>query len=415
MSVIMSEPASPTSSVRSVRSFASAASAASTASTASTASAASTQKEINATSSIVKKFARLFNELSQSDKNAYLNMLAYYIDEIDKKVNKRFASHGSKSNEDYMRECYQTIIDGTVKVQGGNCGGALITRNDIPAFYKGFANFLHNFRFPDAPKGTTAQPELSLPMLDFVSELTSILEFRAAATNVNDVRKYTFEMGMVDKDSFTNIKYREDASVDASDIPEETADPYSMLVKPNEQRDKLIAFLTEIHVLNQSQSLGHAKGDNPLVRFSLGFIQKPTVSYNVRPLAELDQKHVNLCFRLDDNADNDNKILIILVIDMDPSPVDGSRACKFMIDEVKTGGVFDKWTWSGKINDLKFFPTLAIASSSGGRNRRRLSKTKKVKNVRARSTRRRHNIKKRKRSAYIKSRNTKRNLRRFRH
>ena len=388
-------PASPTSSVGSSGSFASAASTASTAST-------QTKTPITAKSQIVKKFARLFNELSKDDKKTYLDMLAYYIGE---KINGRFKTIGNISQDSYRDDCYQSIFNNTLKKTGGTCMGALIPNTHIPLFFQGFAGFLDNFKFPPA-KGT-AQPELSLPMLDFVSELTSILDFRAA-TNDKDVRKYTFEMGMVDNNSFTKIQYIENASVDTTDIHDEADD--RVLVNPNEHRDKLIEFLNKIHVLNQSQSLAYVKGDNPLVRFNLGFIQKPTGSDKVRPLVELDQEHVNLCFRLQHDV-NANKILIILVINRKASS-DGSRGCNFKIIEVLTSGVINKWTWNGKINDLKFYPTL-VSASSGGRKHRRLSKTKKVC---ARSTRRRHNIKKLKqRSIYVKARNTKRKTRRFRH
>ena len=399
----MSEPTSPTS----------VASVASAASTASFGSVASMQATLNAKSSIVKKFARLFNELSTYDQKAYLDLLAIYIDRTNKSVNNRFFTTRvdllkGQANRDM---CYQSIINGetTIKYSGSSCIGKIIQLIDIPVFFQGFAEFLRNFKFPDAPKGT--EPALSLPMLDFVSDLTSVLTYRVATS----VQNCTFKMGMVDKNSFTNIQYRENTSVDTPNTPDNAADPGRMIINPNEDRDKLIEFLVRINVLDQL--LGYAKGDNPLVRFNLGIIQKPTGSDNVRPLEELDPKHVSLCFRLNLNDDSLVKILILLVIDRDALPRDalpnGSRGCKFAITEVLTGGIINKWTWSGEINDLKFFPTCQpSAATAGGRKRRRSSKTKKV---RARSTHRRRNIKKLKRSVYVKARNTKRNLRRFRH
>ena len=382
-------PASPTSSVGSSGSFASAASAASTAST------ASTQKTtpITAKSQIVIKFARLFNELSKDDKKTYLDMLAYYI---DTRVNNRFKTIGSTSSDSYRDKCYQTIFNNTLKITGGNCRGALIPNTHISLFFQGFAEFLQNFRFPAAPEGT-AQPELSLPMLEFVSDsdLTSMLSYRAD-NNVNDIRKCTFKMGMVDKMSFGNIKYIKNTSVDTPDTPDAAAPPSDYGYDP------LLEFLIKNNVVNKS--LGY---ENNLM-FNLGFIQKPTNS-NTRPFVESlerESPHVNLCFRLNDN-------LITLVIDRNASS-DGSRECNFKIIEVLTGGVLNRWTWTGKINDLKFYPTCqpSATASSGGRKRRRSSKTKKV---RARSTRRRHNIKKLKRSVYVKAGNTKRKIRRFRH
>ena len=397
----MSEPSSPSSptSVGSVASFGSFGSSDSFRSAASNASNASMQEKLDANSPIVKKFVRFFDELSPYDKTSYLNLLAIYISRFQedrarttgkgtKLLDSKFKTNGNTTKETYRNECYQSIINGVYsKVNGGNCSGQINPLNDVPIFFNGFAVFLQNFKFPDAPKGT--ELALSLPMLDFVSELTSVLSYREATS----VQNCTFKMGMVDKNSFTNIQYRENTSVDT---PNDEAAAI--------QNDKLIEFLVRINVLDQS--LGYAKGDNLLVRFNLGFIQKPTGSDNVRPLEELDPKHVNLCFRLE-------KILIILVIDRDGA--DGSRRCKFAIDEVLMDGQINKWTWSGKINDLKFFPTCqpsAATPSAGGRKRRRSSKTKKV---RARSTRRRRNIKKLKRSVYVKSGNTKRNLRRFRH
>ena len=50
----------------------------------STASTASMQETLNASSPIVKKFARLFKELSPSDQKAYLDLLAIYIDRTQK-------------------------------------------------------------------------------------------------------------------------------------------------------------------------------------------------------------------------------------------------------------------------------------------------------------------------------------------
>ena len=314
-------------------------------------------------------------------------------------MNGRFKTFGTVSSDSYRDECYQLIFNNTLN--RGNCRGALL-QTHIPTFFEGFAKFLNDFKFPPA-KGT-AQPELSLPMLEFVSDpdLTSMLSYREDSVD-KDVRKYTFEMGMVDKGSFTNIQYIENASVDADD---------RVLVNPNEYRDKLIEFLNKIHVLNHSQSLASARGDNLNVRFNLGFIEKPTGSdIKVRYLVELNQKHVHLCFRPQHDV-NANKILIILVIDRKALSDGGSRGCNFKIIEVLTNGVLNQWTWNGKINDLKFYPTL-VTASSGGRKHRRLSKTKKVC---ARSTRRRHNIKKLKqRSIYVKARNTKRKIRRFRH
>ena len=76
-----------------------------------------------------------------------------------------------------------------------------------------------------------------------------------------------------------------------------------MLVIQNS--DKLIEFLIKINVLGLS--LGYAKGDNPLVRFNLGVIQKPTTRLFVEAL-EHELPYVNLCFRLND-------YLITLVID----------------------------------------------------------------------------------------------------
>jgi hypothetical protein len=351
------------------------------------------QETLNAKSSIVKKFAGLFKELSTDDQKAYLDLLAIYIDRTNKSVNQRFFTKVDLLKGQANRDmCYKSIINGetTIKFSGSSCIGKIIQSIDVPIFFKGFAEFLQNFKFPDPPKGT--EHALSLPMLDFVSDLTSVLTYRADTS----VQNCTFKMGMVDKNSFTNIQYRENTSVDTPNTPDEAA------AIPN---DKLIEFLVRINVLDPS---GSAKGDNPLVRFNLGIIQKPTGSDTVRSLEELDQTHVHLCFRLE-------TILIILVIDRDQAG--GTRRCKFAIDEVLTGGQINKWTWSGKINDLKFFPTCQPSASAdtppaGGRKRRSSSKTKKM---RARSTRRRRNIKKLKRSVYVKSRNTKRNLRRFRH
>ena len=383
------EPASPAASVGSSgssRSFGSDA-----ASAASTASTASTQKTtpITAKSQIVIKFARLFHQLSTYHQKDYLDLLAYYIDIVNKIFNNRFLPTGKKTKEMNRDTCYKELLD------GGKCFGTLLL-NDKQIFFQGLAEFLQNFKFPEAPKGT-AQPELSLPMLEFASDsdLTSMLSYRAD-NNVNDIRKCTFKMGMVDKMSFVNIKYVENTSVDTPDTPDAAAPPSDYGYDP------LREFLIKNNVVNKD--LGY----EPTLMFNLGFIQKPTNSNTRRFVEALEHElpYVNLCFRLNDN-------LITLVIDRNASS-DGSRGCNFKIIEVLTGGVLNRWTWTGKINDLKFYPTCqpSATASSGGRKRRRSSKTKKV---RARSTRRRHNIKKLKRSVYVKVGNTKRKIRRFRH
>lgn len=382
------ELASPTSSVGSSRSSESFGSAVSAASTLSVKSAESTH-DITANSLIVKKFARLFHQLSTYHQKDYLDLLAYYIDIINKNFNKRFLPTGKTLTKEMNRDtCYKKLLD------GGKCFGTLLP-NDKEIFFQGLADFLQNFRFPAAPEGT-AQPELSLPILEFASDsdLTSMLSYRADNT-ANDIRKCTFKMGMVDKMSFANIKYFKNTSVDTPDTPDDAA--------PQIGFDPLLEFLLNNHVVNKE--LG---GYEPTFMFNLGLIQKPTNS-NTRPFVESlerESPHVNLCFRLNDNN------LITLVIDRNAS--DGSRRCNFNIIEVLAGGVINKWTWNGKINNLTFYPTCqpSATASSGGRKRRRSSKTKKV---RARSTRRRHNIKKLKRSVYVKVGNTKRKIRRFRH
>jgi len=327
------------------------------------------------------------NELSQDDKKTYLDMLAYYI---DTKVNSRFRTIGNTQSDVYRNGCYQTLINGDLN--DINCKGSIIPKTHTPLFFQGFAEFLQNFRFPKD------SPELSLPMLEFASDpdLTSMLSYRANTDDNKFKGKCTFRMGLVDKTSFANIQYRENTSVDT---PDDDA-------APQIGYDPLLEFLIKNNVVNKELGYG------PTLIFNLGVIQKPTDSENgVRSSENIDSLRARLYFMR--NTARGTKLLIILVIDRE-ALADGSRGCKFAIDEVLTGGIINKWTWSGKINDLKFYPTCQsyATASSGGRKRRRLSKTKKV---RARSTRRRRNNKKLKRSVYVKAGNTKRKLRRFRH
>jgi hypothetical protein len=367
-------PTSPTSSVKS---------------DASTASTASTQdKNLTAKSPVVQSLARLLST-DLEYKKSFLNLLVTYIHhQKNDKINKKFTSKTKAQTDRY--DCYQSIIDD--KIIGGNCGGWILPA-DIPMVFNALRELLENFKFPDASKGT--EPAVSLPMLEFASDsdLTSMISYRAGNT-ANDIRKCTFKMGMVDKMSFVNIKYVENTSVDTPDTPD---------AAPQIGYDPLLEFLIKNNVVNKE--LGY----EPTLMFNLGFIQKPTVSNNgVRPLEVLDRLHVHLSFMR--TTDRGTNLLIILVIDR--VALDSSHKCNFKIIEV-TGDIINKWTWSGKINNLTFYPTCQpSATASGGRKRRRSSKTKKV---RARSTRRRHNIKKLKRSVYVKVGNTKRKIRRFRH
>lgn len=358
----MSEPTSPTSPISSVGS-----SFGSVASAASTMSAASTQKNIpvlNAKSPVVQAFARLFKDLSEHDKKFYLGRITKSIHD---RVKDRLKENGKQTKESVMNTCFEKIF--TDIWTTGDCGG--LPSTDLPRFFNGFADFLRDFTFPPTLKDVNT---LSLPMLEFVA----ILRYRAS----NVVDTCTFDMETVDWESFTDIGYEANASIASTIISEEV------------NTNSLLDFLTKNGIVNHGQH----------VRFNLGKIKKPTESETVRTLSELDPFHVNLSFRLNNN-------LIFLVIDKNQA-VGESRHCTFTIDQVLTGGVVNRWTWSGKINNLKFYYKCESSPSIGGRKRRRSSKTKKV---RARSTRRRHNIKKLKRSVYVKAGNTKRKIRRFRH
>lgn len=327
--------------------------------------------DLDAKTPVVQAFVRLFNQLPIDHKTYYLHEITKYI---SSKVQDRLNENGMQTKEYVMNICFEKIF--TDKWVQGDCAG--LRADEVKVFFQGFAEFLHNFTFPPVPKG--GNNTLSLPMLEFVA----ILRYRASAV----VDKCKFDMETVDWESFTDITYEANADVAADMTPANDK---------HVNEENLRAFLTKIGVVNHGQH----------VRFNLGKINKPSKSEMVPSQSKLDSSHVSLYFILNHN-------IIRAVIDKTPS-TDGSRECEFMIDEVLTGGVINKWTWRGKINNLKFYYTCESSQQShvvGGRNRRRPSKTKKV---RARTTRRRRNIKKLKRSVYIKARNTKRNFRRFRH
>lgn len=339
-------------------------------STASTVELSIAEVDLDATSLEVQAFVRLFDQLSDDHQTYYLREITKYI---STKIQDRLKENGVQKKEDVMNTCFKKIFTGIWA--RGDCVG--LRPDEVKVFFQGFAEFLHNFTFPPVPKG--GNNTLSLPMLEFVA----ILRYRASAI----VDKCIFDMETVDWTSFTDIDYEANAYVAADTTPANVE---------HINNDSLLAFLTKIGVVNHGQH----------VRFNLGKINKPSKSEMVPSQSKLDSSHVSLYFIFNHN-------ILRAVIDKHPS-TDGSRECKFMIDEVFTGGVINRWTWRGKINNLKFYYTCTSSPQShiGGRSRRRPSKTKKV---RARTTHRRRNIKKLKHSVYVKTGNTKRKLRRVRH